>query len=249
MQEIQRHLNIAGRIFFVLLVLFIAGTSIQQFAQDNESSTKKYELKDPIGRVWLIDANKKAVTILIEKMGSVRMSDTVYFYNEQNQIISIQLYKVMHTQASGTFANVNGLKKDMVVYKNKVEVKKEENIKPETDLDYKQRGNAKYNKGDLDGAILDWDKAIELNPKYADAYYNRGIAKSDKGDLDGAILDYDKAIELNPKFALAYYNRGLAKKDKGDLDGSKKDIIRARELGFNNLHLTIPFEMGMLDKG
>ena len=67
---------------------------------------------------------------------------------------------------------------------------------------------ARYDQGDLDAAIQDYDKAIELDPQFALAYYNRGVARSDQGDLDAAIQDYDKAIELDPQFAWAYYNRG-----------------------------------------
>ena len=42
---------------------------------------------------------------------------------------------------------------------------------------YFKLGKQKYNKKDYQGAIADFDKAIELNPKYARAYYNRGNAK------------------------------------------------------------------------
>jgi len=38
-------------------------------------------------------------------------------------------------------------------------------------------------------AILDYTKAIEINPNDADAYYNRGISKAKSGDREGAILD------------------------------------------------------------
>src|SRR5258705_124712 len=95
--------------------------------------------------------------------------------------------------------------------------------------EYINRGNARYGKGDLDGALADYDKAIELNPKDALAYYNRGNVKDKTGDVDGALADYGKAIKLKPKDALAYYNRGNAKYRKGDLDGALADANKAVE--------------------
>jgi tetratricopeptide (TPR) repeat protein len=64
---------------------------------------------------------------------------------------------------------------------------------------------AGYKKGgrDLDGAIADFTKAIELKPDYAEAYYFRGLAKQAKRDLDGATTDFTKAIELKPGYAEA----------------------------------------------
>src|SRR6266496_1509441 len=95
---------------------------------------------------------------------------------------------------------------------------------------YNERGIAKGVKGDIDGAIADFTRAIELDPKYSKTYSNRGIAKEEKGDMDGAIADCTRAIKLDPRYAPAYSTRGLAKKNKGDLNEAITDYTRAVEL-------------------
>jgi lipoprotein NlpI len=92
---------------------------------------------------------------------------------------------------------------------------------------YKKSGDAKRAKGDFNGAITDYSKAIELKPDDYDAYNNRGIAKLDKRDFDGAVADCTKAIDLKPDLAIAYNNRGIAKTDKGDFDGAIADCTKA----------------------
>jgi len=58
------------------------------------------------------------------------------------------------------------------------------------------RGLAKAKLGDYKGAISDYNKAIELNPKLADAYYDRGVVKLLLGQKDSGCLDLYKAGEL-----------------------------------------------------
>jgi tetratricopeptide (TPR) repeat protein len=98
---------------------------------------------------------------------------------------------------------------------------------------FDRSGLAKERSGDYQGAIADYNRAIELNPKYAVAYDDRASAKGLAGDNDGALADCNKAIELNPRYALAYANRGGAKGEKGDLDGATADCNRALELDPN----------------
>ncbi len=96
---------------------------------------------------------------------------------------------------------------------------------------YFQRAYKKGEEGDYSGAIVDYNKAIEINPKDADAYYNRGNAKDELGDYSGAIVDYNKAIEINPKDADAYKNRGNSKELIEDMKGACSDWRKASELG------------------
>ena len=91
------------------------------------------------------------------------------------------------------------------------------------------QGNDKHQSGDYQGAIADYDKAIQLGPQFADAYYNRGNARSALGDYQGAVADCDKAIQLDPRSADAYYNRGNARSALGDYEGAVADYDKAIE--------------------
>jgi tetratricopeptide (TPR) repeat protein len=98
-----------------------------------------------------------------------------------------------------------------------------------TSATYYSLGNDKQAKGDLDGAIADYSRAIELDPKNGNAYYSRGTAKRARNDLDGAIADFTHTLELDPKDAGAYTSRGVAKSEKGDLSAIA-DYNRAIEV-------------------
>lgn len=95
---------------------------------------------------------------------------------------------------------------------------------------YFNRGYAKYEKYYDDGAIADYSKAIEINPKNKLAYAYRARIKEEKNDSDGSIADLSKAIELDSKYAYAYNARGIIKKHKKDLDGAIADFNKAIEI-------------------
>lgn len=68
--------------------------------------------------------------------------------------------------------------------------------------DFLLSANAKFDSEDYNGALLDFNKAVELNPYETAAFFNRGLTKKILGDFEGAIWDYDKALELDSiKFA------------------------------------------------
>src|SRR5213596_1568423 len=103
-------------------------------------------------------------------------------------------------------------------------------VTEESDGDLVNRGIEKAKNGDLDGAMADFDPAIELNPKDDAPYYNRAQAKRLKKDTDGAIADYTRAIELGSQNPAAYNNRGNARAENNDWDGAIADYTRAIEL-------------------
>ncbi|MCJ7616801.1 MAG: diguanylate cyclase, partial [Desulfobacterales bacterium] len=95
---------------------------------------------------------------------------------------------------------------------------------------YIERGKAYDRKGQHDKAISEFNKAIEISPKYASAYTNRGLAYGNKGQYDRAISDYNTAIEINPRLAEAYTNRGIAYGSKGQYEKEISDYNKAIEI-------------------
>ncbi len=61
---------------------------------------------------------------------------------------------------------------------------------------YNENGNFKIEKGDLDGALEDYTKALEVLPNDPVINFNRGYARHELGDIDGACIDFIKASKL-----------------------------------------------------
>lgn len=60
-------------------------------------------------------------------------------------------------------------------------------------------------------AIYRWQRASEIDPKYAEALNNLAIAYEHEGELDKARVAYEKALELEPNNALIKQNYELFK--------------------------------------
>ncbi len=66
---------------------------------------------------------------------------------------------------------------------------------------YNNRAATYGSLGKYRQAIEDCNKAIELNPKYADPYYNRAAAYMRLGNYRQAIEDFKTAARLGNKSA------------------------------------------------
>lgn len=69
------------------------------------------------------------------------------------------------------------------------------------------RGDGHKSRGDLDRAIADYDAALKVDPKLADAHHHRGLAWRAKGDRRRALADFDAALRLRPDFDSARASR------------------------------------------
>lgn len=89
-------------------------------------------------------------------------------------------------------------------------------------------------RGDVDGAMAEYRKAIALDSGMALAYSNLGALLQSKGELTGAESLYMKTIDLRPNYALAWNNLAIVRYRQGDGPGSVRAFRRAIELKPDN---------------
>ena len=87
---------------------------------------------------------------------------------------------------------------------------------------------------DYPGALSDYNKALAINPKLAEALTGRGVIFRKSGKYKLALADYNEAIKYKPNDADIYSNRGVCKASMGHLDSALVDFDIAIELEPNN---------------
>ena len=90
-------------------------------------------------------------------------------------------------------------------------------LKNDWEISYFYRGVAHQALENFDEAMLDYTKAIQINPKMTDAYYNKAritLSRKDieNPDINKAISDLEKALELDEKFVDALFAMAAAYK-------------------------------------
>jgi len=137
-----------------------------------------------------------------------------------------------------------GEKGDISLKAIREEFAKTEEIEENDPVALLDQGIAFGNEGQHDRAIAYFNKALELNPRFAEAYKYRGLAYNYKGQHDKAISDYTKAIEINPRFAKAYNNRGIVYYSRGQHDKAILDFYEAIEI--NPRHFKAYWNRGII---
>ena len=82
-------------------------------------------------------------------------------------------------------------------------------------------------KGDIDGAIAQYEAAARIDPKQPIIYLNLGLMHKAKGHLGPALRAYEYAIVLDPNYASAYQNMAVVLFKLGKLPQSKRAFERA----------------------
>ena len=81
---------------------------------------------------------------------------------------------------------------------------------PKSWMAYNNLATEVLKAGRTDEALLNYRKAIELDPAYAEAHYNLGNALFRVGQMEQAATSYGRALALYPRYAAAHANLGTA---------------------------------------
>ena len=97
--------------------------------------------------------------------------------------------------------------------------------------EYYQMGNDCITQAhDVKAAIANYNKAIELHPKYVDAWVRKGITLYNEKEYYEAETCLNEAVHLSPSSFKAVYNRGKIRLALENTDGALGDLDRAISL-------------------
>ncbi len=81
-----------------------------------------------------------------------------------------------------------------------------------------QKSNSANDENFVNRAIVCFERAIQIDPTYADAHCNLGSALIRQDRVKDAIIAYKEAIDIEPNFAQPYFNLGLLLNNIGKTD-------------------------------
>jgi tetratricopeptide (TPR) repeat protein len=108
-------------------------------------------------------------------------------------------------------------------------------IPREAEREYK-RAWAAQDKGDRQAAIMDFQKAIAIDPEFWTALNDLGTGYLQTGQLDLAIEQFNKAIAVDPHGAKPYSNLAVAYVIKGHYRDAERAARHALDLDRTGTH-------------
>lgn len=96
---------------------------------------------------------------------------------------------------------------------------------------YVNRGIVRSSRGDLEGAVEDYNNALRINPTLGEAFANRGTVYIRKEQYTMALDELDRALSLDlEQPAMVYFNRAIVYEHFGDSTKAYNDYKMASEL-------------------
>jgi serine/threonine protein kinase len=101
-------------------------------------------------------------------------------------------------------------------------------------------------KGDLDGAIREYQEAVKIDPQSAYARSCLGDNLAASGRRDQAIAAFLEAIRVQPDYNHARVRLGVLLKEKGDLDAAIRELQAAVQIDPKRRSVCAPGRAGFL---
>ncbi len=105
---------------------------------------------------------------------------------------------------------------------------------PKTSSMFSNRGYVRSRVGDAEGAMEDFDKAIEMDEKNVEAFSGRGYLRLYDGDQSEAMADFNRALAIAPHDTSALCGRGQANANMGNEKEALADFNLAIKLDPSN---------------
>jgi Tfp pilus assembly protein PilF len=84
--------------------------------------------------------------------------------------------------------------------------------------------------GDIQSALDQYQKVIDISPYNAEAFSNMGVLYNQLGEYGKAVSVLQKALLVDPRYSKAHNNLGLAYYRSGQFDQAQTELERAVEL-------------------
>ncbi|KAK3808715.1 MAG: mitochondrial outer membrane 72K protein [Benniella sp.] len=92
------------------------------------------------------------------------------------------------------------------------------------------RGTFTFLMGNSQKALVDFDKAIELDPNYVQTYIKRGSIYMEQENLAKTFAEFDTALSIDAEDPNIYYHRGQVHFITGDYKKASEDYIKSIDL-------------------
>lgn len=89
-----------------------------------------------------------------------------------------------------------------------------------------KEGRLRLLRGDLDGALAEFNGILDVSPYLGEAYSHRAGVYQAQGRTDDALADLDQALRCDPQLAAAYLMRGRLLADRGSFEAAGADLDR-----------------------
>lgn len=130
------------------------------------------------------------------------------------------------TVSAGQLPYLNKMRNLMLEGKIAIRGGKETNPEQKDAVFYHDRGLIHAAAVDFEQAIVEFSRAITLDPKNSVFYYDRGLAYFLMQNFEQALADLSEAVGLDPKNPTFYHDRGMVYHFRGILYDAA-DIFRA----------------------